>query len=99
MAQRTIRTQYWFRSELVKVTHASHPNKAVANAVTHMQINEYGATVCQVDNTQTGMLHAEVKRNMNGNIYISYKRDPRDFVTASTLKHFKRWKRLQRSTR
>jgi hypothetical protein len=44
-----------------------------------MQVNHYGATVAEVYDDTSGALHAVVKRHVQGNINIAYKRDPLSF--------------------
>lgn len=60
-------------------------NRAVAQCVYHMQINHYGARVAEVFDSESGELHAQVKRAINGNIEIVYKRDPAKFETRLAL--------------
>lgn len=87
---RTIRTEYMYRRKVKKVNRSSDPNRAVEKCVGYMQINAYGATVAQVYDEATGQLHAEVKRSVSGTIQITFRRNPRDFVTPGTLEHFQR---------
>jgi len=85
---RTIATEYSFRGNVVKVNRSANPNKAVATCILHMQINQYGATVAEVYDLETGELHAQIKRQTNGNITIAYKRDPMNYVLKGHLESF-----------
>lgn len=87
--KRTIVTQYTLRNKPVQVTRSANANRAVMRCVGHMQVNQYGASVAQIHDLVTGELHAEVKRSVEGNIKITFERNPRDFVTPGTLEHFK----------
>lgn len=64
------------RSEVVvQINRSRWANNAVAQAVKHMQVNEYDATVCEVFDTRTGTLHAVIRRYVGQNkIEILYKR-------------------------
>jgi hypothetical protein len=77
--QRTIKTVYRFQGEETKVTTACNPNRAVAKCVEHLQVNDYGATVAEVYDRESGVLHAIVKRSINGSINIAYRYNPEDF--------------------
>lgn len=77
---RPIRTEYYAattRRQLIKTTHARWATKAVPNAVFHMQFNEYDAQLCEVWDCETGELHAQIKRDVNGNIRIVFLREVR----------------------
>lgn len=76
---RPIKTVYRLAGEPVHVNSSSNPNRAVAQCVAHMQVNHYGATVAEVYDDTSGALHAVVKRHVQGNINIAYKRDPLSF--------------------
>lgn len=72
---RTIQTTYMLHKQLVKTTQAVHANTAVTNCVNHMQLNHYGATVAEVFDSQSGVLHAVICRKMDGSgIEIVFKR-------------------------
>ncbi len=76
---RPIQTIFYQGSEraqaVVQVNRARWANNAVAQAVKHMQINEYDATVCEVFDIRTGTLHAVIRRYVGQNkIEILYKR-------------------------
>lgn len=90
--QRNIATEYrgyvGRRLMALNLTRSANPNSAVRNCIGHMQVNEYGATMAIVTDLVSGQLHAIIKRDVKGNISIVFKRDPRDFVTKSTLKFF-----------
>lgn len=60
---------------VVQINRSRWANNAVAQAVKHMQINEYDATVCEVFDIRTGTLHAVIRRYVGQNkIEILYKR-------------------------
>lgn len=72
----TIFYQGFGRSEVVvQINRSRWANNAVAQAVKHMQVNEYDATVCEVFDMRTGALHAVIRRYVGQNkIEILYKR-------------------------
>lgn len=75
--KRLVKTSYMDGSyDRIKVTSSSDANRAVANCVMRMQVNEYGATVAEVYDDETGDLHAVVKRWVDGRLNIVYHRDP-----------------------
>lgn len=76
---RPIKTVFYSAGDEVHTNSASNPNRAVAQCVAHMQVNHYGATAAEVYDHTTGELHAVVKRHVQGNINIIYKRDPLAF--------------------
>lgn len=74
---RPIKTRYYRGKHTpVKETSARWANKAVPNAIAHMQVNEYDATSCEVWDDDTGELHAVIKRSIKGNIEIVFHRRP-----------------------
>lgn len=95
LVERMIHTEYSFRGELLKVNRASDPNRAVPNCIAHMQINKYGASIAEVWDTETSELHAVIRRSMNGNINIVYRRDPMNYILKGHLKAFKKHMKKQ----
>ena len=97
---RPIKTVYRLAGEQVHVNSSSNPNRAVAQCVAHMQVNHYGATVAEVYDDTSGALHAVVKRHVQGNINIAYKRDPLSFepmrLAASAVLNVKTTKRSKK---
>lgn len=77
--QRSIKTSYFQRGRIVQVNTSSNANRAVAQCVAHMQINQYGATAAEVFDNTDGILHAQIRRNVQGRITIEYKRDPETY--------------------
>lgn len=75
---RTIRTVYYFRKGEVKTNTAKHANRAVLHCVNHMQLNTYGATHAEVYDDHSGVLHAVIRRALNGDVHILYKREVRE---------------------
>jgi hypothetical protein len=73
---RHIVSQYLYGHKETRVTRAKYASKAVPNAVMHMQMDDYQANVCQVWDESTGELHAVIKRNVKGAIYILFSRTP-----------------------
>ncbi len=74
-----IRTVYYLRREVVHVNAAKHANSAVERAVGHMQIDDYGASACEVFDHESGKLHAVLTNaRVNGKLEmrIVYKREP-----------------------
>ena len=76
---RPIKTVFYAQGDDVHTNSSSNPNRAVAQCVAHMQVNHYSATAAEVYDHTSGELHAVVKRSVNGNINIVYKRDPLAF--------------------
>jgi hypothetical protein len=70
---RAIRTDYYFKREIVKTTHAVYAFNAVPNCIGHLQTNQYGATTAEVFNEVTGKLHAVIRRSVQGEIHIVFK--------------------------
>lgn len=75
--QRLIQTDYNLNKETKKVTHTTTAKKAVTNAISHLQENDYGANIVIVTDTETAELHAIIKMSPTGNISIVFKRDPK----------------------
>lgn len=71
---RTIQTVYKRGNRVVKINTASYANNAVLNCVHHMQHDHYGATLAEVYDSHTGVLHAVVVRTLKG-MHIVFKRD------------------------
>jgi len=71
---RTIVTVYYINNRVVKRNTAKHANRAVLHCVNHMQLNIYEATVAEVYDEKRGVLHCVVKRKINGDIVILYRR-------------------------
>jgi len=72
---RKITTTFYNRLDVVKVNNAVHANNAVLRCIDHLQINQYDATHAEVFDSESGVLHAVIKRRMNGDIEILFKRD------------------------
>lgn len=65
--KRTIHTDYYLRDAIVKSTRARHASTAVANAVRHMQWNDYGASHCEVYDTVDGaVVYAQLRQRLAG---------------------------------
>lgn len=76
---RQIHTTYYFRKDVVKVNSAKYANNAVLSCVDHMQHNHYGASLAEVYDAHSGVLHAVVKRDMGSStIHILFKRDVKE---------------------
>lgn len=81
--KRLIKTSYMDASyDRIKITSSSNANRAVATCVLHMQVNEYGATVAEVYDDETGDLHAVVRHRPDGSMVIEYRRDPIAYAEA-----------------
>jgi hypothetical protein len=79
---RNIKTKFYINkrySDPVRVNSSSNANVAVARCILHLQIGHYNADAAEVYDDETGELHAQIKRSVNGNIVIVYKRDPLKF--------------------
>ena len=70
---RKVITTYTFKRNVKKVNRSQHIDRAILNAVMHMQRNEYRASIAQVSCDETGKLYAIITRNMTGRIKIHYK--------------------------
>lgn len=87
MSKLTIKTVYYRRGEDPKITRSGNANRAVANCVLHMQINQYGSHLAEVYDDETGELHAQIKRSVTGAIHIVYSRDPLKYETKYAFGH------------
>lgn len=63
------------RGNPVKINRGRWAENSVPNAIYHMQIDTYRARLCEVWDEKTGELYAQIKRDVNGNIHISYLRE------------------------
>ena len=61
-------------SNVVKTTRAMYAFNAVPTCITHMQWNQYEATLAEVYDESNGVLHAVIKRKVSGNIEILFQR-------------------------
>ena len=71
--QYPIKTTYYHGKQLVKINPARHANSAVERCVGHMQISHYNATVAEVFDGASGVLHAVITRTVKG-MNIVFKR-------------------------
>lgn len=72
MAKLNIVTTFTFKRNILKINRSLHVDKAILNAVDHMQKNHYSASIAEVHNGETGELYAVVTRRMNGEIRVHY---------------------------
>lgn len=73
---RNIRTVYYQGKNSVKTNKAVYANSAVLCCVNHMQLNSYAATTAEVFDEMSGVLHAVIRRPVNGTeIVIVFKRE------------------------
>jgi hypothetical protein len=72
---RTITTSFYRRKELVHTNWAVHANRAVLRCVHWLQVNAYEATHAEIFDSGNGELHAVIKRHMNSDIEILFKRE------------------------
>lgn len=82
---RSIVTAYYRGAKKIHINTSSDANRAVTLCVGHMQINHYGATAAEVYDSGDGVVHAVVRRNVNGHINIVYKRDPAKHETKYSV--------------
>lgn len=78
---RPIRSVYYsdFQARnAVKITRGKHPESMVLRCVDHMRHNNYEAVLAEVFDEDDGVLHAVIKRRINGDIEIIYQRDVKD---------------------
>lgn len=76
-----IKTVYHRRGEDPKVNRSKDANRAVAQCVRHMMINHYGSHLAEVYDAETGELHAQIKRSVDGSLKIVFQRDPSKYET------------------
>jgi hypothetical protein len=76
-SERTIETRYTFRKETVKVNKSAYAERAVLACIKHMRANDYSASVAEVVDTLSGVLHAVVTLDAAGNMKIVFKREYR----------------------
>lgn len=72
---RPIQTVYRRGKKLLRVNNAKYANSAVLRCVDHMQTNDYGATLAEVYDSVTGVLHAVITHSSVGKISILFKRE------------------------
>jgi hypothetical protein len=82
---RSVTTKYYVLKDYrnpVKINRASDVDRAVANAYLHMQHGDYGsveqrlaASMAEVYDEESGLLYAIVKRDVKGDVRISFKDD------------------------
>lgn len=75
-----IQTIYYIGKKVAKKNRGGTSFRAVPRCVEHMQINKYEATVAEVHDLSSGVLHAVVTRNINGGIQIVFKREVKEGV-------------------
>lgn len=90
-AKRTICTGYFnHRHQRLKLPHhnmSAKPNAACMRAYFHMAANTYGASYCEVYDTETGQLYAQFRnRIVKGNLVVecTFKYDPHDYGNPIT---------------
>lgn len=76
--KRPITTVYYERKKVVKTTHAGRANRAVLNCVNHLQLNHYGASLAEIFDTVSGVLHAVIAYSVVGKITIIFKREVKE---------------------
>ena len=76
-------TTFTFRREIKKVNRSYHIDKAILNAIDHLQKNHYRASIAEIHHGETGKLYAVITRNIKGQINIIYKTDD-VFVASDT---------------
>ena len=74
--KRNITTTFYRGVSVVKVNKASYASNAVLRCVDHLQLNSYQAGHAEVYDSADGTLHAVVKRRINGDLEILFKRSP-----------------------
>lgn len=72
--KRPIRTSYYEGKNLMKITVALHPERAVERAVGHLRHDDYKAHVVEIFDTVTGVLHAVLKKESLNRVEFLYKR-------------------------
>jgi hypothetical protein len=75
-----IHTHYFTHAggRAVRINRAGSALRAVPLCVEHMQLNHYEATVAEVFDTRGGVLHAVIRRTVEGNIRIVFKREVKE---------------------
>lgn len=76
--ERSIRTIYYQGKRIVKITRSRYAFTAVPRCISHMQVNEYSATLAEVFDLTNGDLHAVIRRYMSGEIRIIFKREVKE---------------------
>lgn len=62
-------------TKAIKINRGKHPEKMVQRCHAHMRKNTYGAVLAEVFNENTGKLHSQVKRKINGDLEIHFERE------------------------
>lgn len=74
-----LRTVYYFRTKIVRVTRGTNLFEAGLNVMRNLQINKYGATFVEVLDAETDQLFYSQSRSMSGQISKPhYEWDPED---------------------
>jgi hypothetical protein len=72
--ERNIETKYWDGRRVVKVTRSVYAFNAVPTCISHMQINEYGATHAEVSDIGTAKLYSTIALHKNWHLEIIFSR-------------------------
>lgn len=71
----SVQSVYYRGREVVKTNRSYHAENAAVNCHKHMRSNRYAATHAEVFDERDGVLHAVIKRTVEGNVHILYKRE------------------------
>lgn len=67
-----IKSVYYFGKNIVRKNSSSNPLRSVGRCVQHLRLNSYEATHAEIFDELRGVLHAVIKRDVNGNIHVLY---------------------------
>lgn len=74
MTARPIKSVF-YRHDLTPITNSGcDPKRAVGQAVTRMQSNDYNAHTCEVYDSETGLDYASVRWTVDGRLEVVFKR-------------------------
>ncbi len=85
-----IRTEFMYRRKVVHINKSRNALRALGMAGQYMAINLYGANVVHIIDGRNERLLFELVLRPSGKVETTYKANPRDFATASTLKQMRK---------
>lgn len=76
---RKIQTVYYLGRTVMKTNQACNANSAILRCVEHLQFNHYDATLAEIFDHESGVLHAVLRRPISGEkIDIVFKREVKE---------------------
>lgn len=86
LAPSKLKTHYYFKTRLIKVTRGTNLFESGLNVQRNLQINKYGATYAEVLDAETDQLYYSQSRNMSGRLSAPhYEWDPEETHTKYSV--------------